>query len=539
MNKLQLFSFAFMTGHSGPRHWRSCVCIMSTSNSENTKRIAKNTIMLYFRMIVLMAISLFTSRVILQALGVEDYGINNAIAGFLSMFGIFTSSMSGAISRFITVELGKGYSERLRQVFSTSITVQLFLGVLTLVLVESFGLWFVRSQMQIPEGRELAAQWCLHCATIATFISLMNIPFNATIVAHEKMSAFAFMTIIDALLKLSICYAIYISPLDKLITYSLLGVCVSIITTSIYWFYCLLHFDETSFRFRFEKSLFNEMLGFAGWNLFGQTAWILNTQGVNMLMNIYFGVIVNAARGVAGQVNGVLQGFVNNFMMALNPQITKSYASGDKDTAFRLACRGCRLSFYIMFIPALPIMIESKQVLTLWLGSPPDQADVFVVWTILSTLATLLGNTLVTLQMAHGNIRHYQIWITIFGIIPFPLTWILFKQDASSIIAYYIYFGVYWGLIFVRFHLVHGMTGLSAKMYLGGVVLKTHIIAILSSIIPLILFFTMNESLERLLLITATSLIVSTVIIYLLGLDSGEREYLKKQVIHRIISTVR
>lgn len=501
-----------------------------SDNTSNSKRIAKNTVMLYIRMIILIAIGLFTSRVILQALGVEDYGINSVIAGFLSMFGIITSSMSSAISRFITVELGKGDLERLKKVFTTSISVQLFMGFFIVILIETLGRWFVSTKMQIPEGREIAAQWCLHCATLTTFISLMNIPFNSSIIAHEKMSAFAYMTILDAILKLGICYAIYISPIDKLITYSILGVCVSIITTSIYWIYCLRKFEETSFSFRLDKCLFKEMWGFAGWNFFGQTAWVLNTQGVNMLMNIFLGVVVNAARGVAVQVNGIIQNFVSNFMMALNPQITKSYAAGDKETAFRLACRGCRFSFYIMYFLALPVMIESHQILDLWLVNPPEQADKFIVWTILSTLATLLGNTMVTLQMAHGDIRKYQILITIFGCIPFPLTWIVFKLGAPAIVAYYIYVAVYWGLIFIRFYLVHEKTGIPAKMYIGGVICKTHLVAAIAAILPLSVYFMMPESILRLLLVGTISVLSSAFVIYTIGIDQAERKFIQEKV---------
>ena len=219
---------------------------MMADKAANNRRIAKNTLMLYARMLVLMLIGFYTSRVILQVLGVEDYGINNVVAGFLSMFGIITSSMSNAISRYITVELGKGDLARLRQVFSTSFTVQLVMGVLILILVETFGFWFVGTKMQIPLGREVAAEWCLHCAALSTFISLINVPFSSAIIAHEKMSAFAYMTIIDALLKLGICYVLYISPIDNLITYAILGVVVTILTTSIYWVYCLRKFEETS-----------------------------------------------------------------------------------------------------------------------------------------------------------------------------------------------------------------------------------------------------------------------------------------------------
>lgn len=500
----------------------------------NNKLIAKNTMMLYFRMIVLMLIGLFTSRVILQALGVEDYGLHSVIAGFLSIFAIITGSMSNAISRFITVELGKGDQPRLKLVFSTSVSVQLLMGLLLLIIIETFGIWFLRTRMQIPAGREVAAQWCLHCAAITTFISLMNVPFNSIIVAHEKMSAFAYMAILEAVLKLAICYMLYISPIDKLITYAVLGVLVSIITTSIYWIYSLRNFEETSFSLHLDTTLFKEMWGFAGWNLFSQAAWILNTQGVNMLMNIFFGVVVNAARGIAVQVNGIIQNFVTNFMMALNPQITKSYAAGDKDAAFKLACRGCRFSFYIMFLIALPIMMEAKQILKFWLGNPPEQADVFIIWTILSTLATLLGNTLYTLQMAHGKIKDYQIWITVFGCIPFPLSWIAFKSGADPIISYYIYFMVYWGLIFVRYHLVHIMTGIPAKMYLGGVVLKTHIVALLASIIPLLLRILVPESIFRLILVFSASIVSSSIVIYFLGLDDVEKKFVHEKILSKL-----
>lgn len=507
---------------------------ISNNTSANNKRIAKNTILLYFRMILLMLIGLFTSRVILHALGVEDYGINSVIAGFLSMFGIITGSMSSAISRFITVELGKGDKVKLKQVFSTSVSVQLFMGTIVMILIETFGMWFVISKMQIPEGREYAAQWCLHCAAITTLISLVNVPFNAVIVAHEKMSTFAYVSILESILKLAICYAIYISPIDKLITYACLGVVVSLIIRFVYWIYCKSHFEECKGFVGFEKEQFKEIWGFAGWNMFAQTSWILNTQGINMLMNVFFGVVVNAARGVAVQVNGVIQHFVSNFMMALNPQITKSYAAGDKETAFRLACRGCRFSFYIMFILALPVMIESHQILELWLGTPPAQADAFVVWTILSSFSTLLGNTLVTLQMAHGNIRHYQIWITVFGCIPFPLTWLAFELGFSSIVSYYIYVAIYWGLIFVRYYLVHGMTGIPAKMYLGGVVAKTHIIAVVSAIIPIFIFFILPENIVRLSLVIISSVIVSSIVIYTVGLDKAEKHFVQEKIFSKV-----
>ena len=507
-----------------------------SDTSANNKRIAKNTLMLYIGMLFTMFITLLTSRVVLQTLGVEDYGIYSVVGGVITMFAFINGGMVSSTQRYLNFEIATGNAEKLRSVFNTSLQIHALIALGIIILGETVGLWFLLEKLVIPNDRMTAAMWVYQCSIIACAVNILSAPYNADIIAHEKMSAFAYMTIIDAVLKLAICYALYASPIDKLITYAILGVVVSIITTSIYWIYCLRKFEETSFTFRFDKALFKEIWGFAGWNLFAQTAWILNTQGINMLMNLFFGVIVNAARGVAVQVNGIIQSFVNNFMMALNPQITKSYAAGDKDTAFRLACRGCRFSFYIMWLFSLPIMIESHQILELWLGTPPEQADVFVVWTILSTLATLLGNTLVTLQMAHGNIKHYQIWITIFGCFPFPLTWLAFELGAPSIISYYIYVIVYWGLIYVRYHLVHGMTGIPARMYLGGVVAKSHIVAFLSSIIPVTVFILIPESLVRLLIVGSTSIISSCIFIYYLGIDDAERYFIKDKVLSRIPS---
>ena len=503
------------------------------SNSD-TKRVAKNTLLLYIRMFVMMGIGLFTSRVSLQALGIDNYGIYNAIGGFLSLFGIITSSISAAIGRFITVELGKRQLDRLKLVFSTSVVVQLCLSILIIILIETVGIWFVETQMNIPAGRETAARWCLHCATVATLIGMTNVPFMSAIIAHEKMSAFAFMTIFDAIWKLLICYLIIISPIDKLITYSVLLVIVQIFTTSIYWIYSLRKFEECTFQLRYDKKIFKEMWSFGGWTFFGNTAWILNTQGVNMLMNIFFGVVVNAARAVAVQVNGIVSQFVENFMVALRPQITKSYASGDKETAFKLACQGARFSFYIMFMISLPLMIEAKQVLQIWLGNPPENAHIFVIWTILSTFTTLLGSTLLTLMMAHGSIRRYQIIITIVGCMVFPITWIAFRLGATAIYAYYIFVFIYWVLIFVRYYLVHEKTGIPAKMYLIGVIGRTHLIALISAIIPMIIYSSMTETFIRLIAVIAGSIIPSAIFIYYWGITASERVFIKTKIFAKL-----
>lgn len=494
------------------------------TNPANNKLVAKNTIILYFRMLLLMVVGFYTSRVVLRVLGVEDYGVQTVVAGFLSMFGIVTGSMSAAISRFITVELGRSNLQRVKTVFATSVVVQLVMAVLLVIAIESFGLWFVKTQMNIPLGRESAAIWCLHCATLTTLLTLINVPFNSAIIAHEKMAVYAYLSIFDAVLKLVICYAITISPFDKLETYALLLVVVSLTDNIIYWTYCHIKFEECRGKLVFDKRIFHEIWGFAGWSFFGNTAWILNNQGVNMLMNIFHGVVVNAARGIASQVDGIINNFVSNFMVALNPQITKTYAAGEKQNSFTLACRGSRFSFYILLMLALPIMIEANMVLTIWLGTPPEQSAEFFIWTVISSLIMTMGNTLVTLQNAHGNIRHYQIWITVFGYLPFPITWIVFKLfDAPAIWAYYIFTLVYWFLLFVRYYLVHQSTGIPAKQYILGVIVRCHVVGILSAILPLLLHSIMNESILRLILVTVTSIVTSGIVIYTVGMEKSER----------------
>lgn len=475
------------------------------------------------RMLFMMAVSLYTSRVVLSALGVKDYGVYDAVAGFLSMFGIITSSMSSAISRCITVELGRNNVDKLKTVFSTAIAVQIIMGLIVVCCIETGGIWFVHNKMNIPPGREDAALWVLHCSTISTFLSLLNIPFKSAIVAHEKMSAFAYMSILEASLKLGICYALYISTIDNLKLYSSLLLAVLLLIQSIYWLYCRRKFDECSFTPSFNKSQFKEIWSFAGWNFFGQTAWILNTQGINMLMNTFFGVVVNAARGIANQVNGVLQQFVSNFMMAMNPQITKSYAAGDKQYAFDLACRGAKFSFYIMLLMSLPIMIEAKQILGLWLINPPENSPEFLALTILSSFTTIVGNTLVTLQMAHGNIKKYQLWITIVGCLPFPLTWLAYQMGTPAITSYFIFFAIYWILIFVRFYLVNSMTGIGARQYLVGVVLRCHVVGFASALLPVLISFVMEPSLLRLILIGVVSVLSTFIVIYTMGVNEYER----------------
>ena len=316
-----------------------------SESSSNNKRIAKNTLLLYFRMLLTMVVSLYTSRVVLGALGVEDYGIYNVVGGVVAMFSMLSGSLSAAISRFITFELGTGNKEKLKRVFSSSVTIQMGLSAIILVLAETVGLWFLNNKMVIPESRMYAANWVFQLSLLTFVINLISIPYNAAIIAHERMSAFAYISIFEAVSKLVVAYCIVISPIDRLILYAIMLTTIAVIIRLIYGSYCKRKFEECTFHFIYDHDLLKQMFGFAGWNFIGASSALLRDQGGNIVINLFCGPAVNAARGIAVQVNTAIHSFVTNFMTALNPQITKSYAGADQKYLMTLLFQGARLSF--------------------------------------------------------------------------------------------------------------------------------------------------------------------------------------------------
>ena len=320
--------------------------------STNNKRIAKNTLMLYVRMLFSMIVSLFTSRVVLQTLGVEDYGIFNVVGGVITMFTFINAAMVSSTQRYLNFELAKGNSQRLRSVFNTSLQIHGLIAIAIIVLGETLGLWFVLNKLVIPESRMTAALWVYQCSILACSVNIMSAPYNADIIAHEEMSAFAYISILEVSLKLLIVYLLVVSPIDKLIAYAILTLSVQLLIRFIYSHYCHKHFEESYIEFNVNKVLFKEMSGFAGWSFFGNLAAILYTQGLNMMLNIFFGPVVNAARGIAVQVQSAVQQFVSGFQTALNPQITKNYAVGDLEQMHNLMFR--LFSFAVLFISSSP-----------------------------------------------------------------------------------------------------------------------------------------------------------------------------------------
>lgn len=496
----------------------------------DNRRLAKNTMMLYMRTAFSMLISLITSRVTLQVLGIENYGINDAVGATIGMFSVVSGSLSGSISRFITYELGHGDINKLKRIFSTSLNIQLAIGAVIILLGETLGVWFLNTQMNIPAERMTAANWVLQFAIWSFFIGLTQVPYGACIVAHEKMNVFAWFSIIESVFRLVIVYLLYISPYDKLITLSLLGFVVSLGLRIAQSIYCSRTFTECHYQFVLDKGLLKEMTGFAGWSFLTNTAWIFNTQGVNLLINIFFGVTFNAARGVANSIQGYVTRFYGDFMTALNPQITKSYAAGELDEMNMLVCRGARFSYFLMFTLSLPFMFEAYQVLYLWLGLVPDYTVTFFRLSMIAALITLLGQTGFTACMATGRIKWYTIIITTVGCLVFPLTWIAFKMGLPVESTYIIYIVVYTLLDIIRLYIMRHLWGFPIMMYVRETFVPVVLVTLLAIIIPWVMYIEIPDSVLKSFAVMAASVICAGASVILVGLKKSERQMLTEKV---------
>lgn len=379
------------------------------NTAENNKRIAKNTLLLYFRMLFMIAINLYTSRVILQTLGIEDFGIYNVVSGVITMLGFLTNSLSGASSRYITYGLGKGDIKIMKQTFGNILAIHLLLAGIIIILGETIGLWFMSTQLQIPPEREFAAFWVYQFSVFTSVLAIISVPYNASIIAHEKMSAFAYITIADAILKLGIVYLLLLIPYDKLIIYAALYFCIQVFDRVIYSIYCRRHFEETRSKLCFNKQLFKEIFIFAGWTMNGNLAIMGYTQGLNILLNIFFGPVVNAARGIAVQVQNAAMNFCKSFQMALNPQLTKCYAAGDRLHMHQLLKASSKISFFLMLCISLPIIFETNIILHWWLKTPPDHTANFLRLILCSSLLYTLSNPIIVSIHATGKLKQFQL----------------------------------------------------------------------------------------------------------------------------------
>ena len=489
----------------------------------NNKRIAKNTLMLYIRMLFMMGVSLFTSRVILETLGVEDYGIYSVVGGIITMFAFINGGMVSATQRFITFEIGKGNMNKLKSVFSTSLQIHALISLIVIILGETVGLWFLYEKMVIPEGRMIAAMWVYQCSIIACVINIMSIPYNADIVAHERMSAFAYISIIEVSLKLAIVYLLLLSPWDKLIVYAILILLVQLSIRFVYSHYCQKHFEETKYIHSVNKLLFKEMVSFAGWSFWGNLAAVLYTQGLNMMLNVFFGPIVNAARGIAVQVQGAVQQFTANFQMAMNPQITKSYAMGDLNQMHNLMFRSARFSFFLLFFLTLPILIETNFILTIWLKEVPKDTVIFTQIMISISLIYATANPCIVANQATGKVKLYQAVVGGILLLIVPISYVLLKLGAPAYSVFIVHFVVEGIAQLARMTMLRKLIVLPIYAYIKNIYLPICLVVIMASLLPVYVHTLFVEGWLRFLIVGFSSVFSVSIITFIFGLTKGER----------------
>lgn len=502
-----------------------------SSLSENNKLIAKNAIALYFRMVVTMLMGLYTSRVILHALGVEDYGIYNVVGGFVSMFSLMSGSLQSAVSRYLIFELGKGNIGRLKKVFSTSLYVLGALSLLVLFATETFGLWYLENKMVIPADRYDAAFWVFHISVFTFILSLVNTPYTASVISHERMGVYAYISVIDAVFKLLISYMVFYSPIDQLVYYALLLCFVSVLYQCYYVWYCKRHFEECHFKMIFDRDLFKGMFSFAGWNFIGSSAAVLRTQGANLLLNAFGGPVVNAANGIANTITNVVSMFVSNFTQAFNPQITKRYAAAEYESLMKLLIYGSKYSFYLMFLLALPVMINTNFILTLWLGIVPEHTVLFARWTFIFLLAESISRPIITAKNATGQIRNYQIVVGGVLLTMLPLSYISLKIGAPVTIVAFFNAATAIMAIFARMYMLKDdFPCWSSRVYFKKVFLNVIFVAVMASILPLVLYNYLSKGWASFLLTSLASVVCTLLSILFIGCSQTERSMIYTKI---------
>ena len=491
--------------------------------SANSARIAKNTVALYVRMVVLLLVGLYTSRVVLGALGQDDFGVYGAVGGVVSLFLVLTGAISGAISRFLAFELGKEKS-RMREVFSTTVALQLALAVLVLVLAEVIGLWLLHTKMVIPEGRMEAARWVLHCSVLLFVVNMLSVPYNAAIIAHEKMQAFAWISIAEAVLALGAALATRYTQQDKLVVYAVLMLSVAVIVRLVYSLYARINFPECRFRPRaVDRSVVREIGSFTGWTFIGSVASVLNAHGINLLMNIFFGVRVTAARDVTTKLETNLSRFINNITTAINPQIHKSFASGRIEYLHELMCKGAKYAYFLYFFFALPLILETPALLKLWLNIVPDHSVEFVRISLVSTLFLAIGTPFVNAVFATGNVKRYEIIASITNVMAFPLSYLAFKLGMAPEWAYALVAAASLGLLVERIVMARRQTGMAFSTVRKDVLLPVAVVTLAAAVVPLAIFLLQGPSHWRTLEVVVSSFLSTALAAFLLGTTAGER----------------
>jgi O-antigen/teichoic acid export membrane protein len=497
--------------------------MINNIQKENNKRVAKNTIFLYFRMLLIMAVSLYTVRVVLSVLGVQDYGIFNVVAGIVTMFSFLSGTMTSASQRFFAFELGRNDKLQLKRVFSLSVTIHILIGLIIFFCAETLGVWFLNNKMTIPIERLVAANWIFQFSILSFMLTIFTSPYDAILIAHEEFSIYAFVSILEAVLKLTIVFLLKLLFFDKLMTYGLLIFFATCIISFLYISICKRKYKESHYKFYWDKSLFKTMISYAAWNMIGAIANIFKSQGVNILLNLFFGPIVNAAMGLAIQINNAINSLIINFYMAVRPQITKAYAAGEKTYMMQLVFQSAKFSFFLLLILSMPLLLETNFILQLWLKEVPEFTVLFTRLLLVNILIEAMNNQLVAALQSSGKIKNYQAVISILLLMILPISYVFFHFGFKPETIMYVYLSVTIICFVPQIWIVHNTIGMSIKSYLKEVILVMILVAIISFILPLCIHSNLKFGLFRFFMVIFSSIFSCLLTIYSVGLTNDDR----------------
>lgn len=504
------------------------------SHSSN-KRIVRNTLFTYGRSVFSLFISLFTTRIVLEVLGVDNYGVFDVVGGIVGMLTVVTASLQGSTSRFFTYALGAGNINQLNKIFNTSMIIFLLMGIIVIILGETVGLWFLYNKMNIPDNSMNAAAWVYQLSIMSFVISLTAIPYGAIMTAYEKFDILAYLGVFDLLMRLGIVYLLLVIPGNKLKIYALLTFGIGIVSTAIYRIYCISKFEESKFKFSLEKTLFKEMFSYSGWSNFGELSAVLKGQGVNILINIFFGAALNAARSIAYSLANGANQFITGFMAATRPQIVKSFAAGDRNRCYKLVNTSAKLSFFLLLIFAMPIFLETEVLLKFWLGKIPEFVVLFARLIIVESLIATWSNPLMMLVQATGKIKWYQIIVGSLLILNLPIGYLVFKLGAPPASVFYVFIVMAIVALIARLIIISKMINFGIFPFLKIVVLPCCVVWATSFIFPLLAkYFLFEHEILRFIIVIITCGISTLASIYLLGLSKDDKEALHKLIMNKI-----
>lgn len=504
-----------------------------SKETDSNKRIAKNAFLLYIRLLFSLVVTLYTSRVILETLGVEDFGIYNVVGGMVMMFNFLNAAMISSSQRFISYEQGTGDRNRQKIVYTTSVNIHALISIVVVILAETIGLYFLNNKMNISADRMIAANWVYQSAIITFVLNVLNVPQSASVIAHERMDFYAVVSILDTVLKLVIAISIAYFTIDKLIVYSILLITIALINITLYFIYTRIKFAECRYCYTLDKQLFKKMLSFAGWSFMGNFGITVKDYGVNIILNIFCGAAVNAARGIAYQVMGAVNGFVTSFQTAINPQIVKRYAKGNIESMVDLVEGGCKYSFFLLTVIVTPLIIRMPYVLELWLKNVPEYAIAFVSLALVMAVVNSMFNPLVTAVQATGNVKLFNIAVSLVMFCDLPISYIILSEGCTPYAVMFVAISTAIIGLFVRLIILSRYIKINALSFISRVFLKDFLLFGIIYFVPFLINPYISNSFIGLLIESIICVIWSSVVIYFIGFNDKEKSFVKAKVINK------